>query len=167
MSERRPPQPQETWNKLSSDGKHLSIYLAIGGQWSQDREFLEAMAKGSEPPFNVNVGLQDLNINGVLRTLTLIQEKREVFAAMPKPDPLILTPLSEVPLERLSERLRMLNPHEQEYMRIKHDIEEYETKKDENPERYKEWEKPRYKLTPEFQQFISTQFGPDEEIDIK
>lgn len=159
MEKQNPERPIDTWNKLSKDGQSLAIYLAVCCGLTQGREYLEAMASDPKEGFNLDQGMQELTGSGILQRVSLIQEKREKLASMSKPDDIVLIPITEVPRERLSEALsRQLTEEDRKYLKLKREIEEYERDHDKQPERYKRWDEPRYRLSPDFQNFVTEQF---------
>jgi hypothetical protein len=159
MEDKTPEAFNDVWSRLSEDAQKLAISLATGGGLTQGKWFLEAMSRDDQIGFDLDKSMKELSGSGLLQEVTLIQEKREQLARMPKPREIILTPLDQVPSDRLKERLGMsLTDSEREYLRLAHDIEEYEANREKYPDRYKGWEEPRFRLSPEFQGFIDTTF---------
>ncbi|GEM_PF-4958925 len=151
---------REIWENLSRDAQKLAIYVATGGGLSQGMDFLQCMAEYPEDGFDLERGMSELLEFGLLEIITLAQEKKEMLAGMPKPRDLLLVPLSEIPQERLRERLGMeLTEEERRYFRLIREVEEYGAKKGENPERYESWEEPRYRLIRELQAKLDLLLG--------
>jgi len=151
--------PKDIWSKLPEDGQKLAISLATGRGLSQGKWFIDAMSQDDSIGFDAEKGMKALSDVGALEEVTLIQERREQLSRMKKPREIMLVPITEVPPERLKERLGDLTDDERSYLRLAHDIEEYEQNRDKQPERYKGWEEPRYRLSSKFQSFIEQQFG--------
>lgn len=158
MENKIPEAFNDVWSRLSQDAQGLSVFLATGGGLSQGRDFLEAMSQDPEMGFNLDKAMKELSGSGLMEQVTLIQERRERLASMPKPREIMLTPLDKVPADRLKERLSDLTDSEREYMRLAHEIEEYEANREKQPERYKGWEQPRFRLSSAFQGYIDTTF---------
>lgn len=157
MEDRTPEAPAVIWDRLSKDGQKLALSLAVGRGLSQARWFLEAMAQDPEMGFDLDKSMKELSDLGILQQVILIEERRELLARMRKPRDIVLMPLDQVPLGKLQEKLETkLTENEREYLRRLDEIEEYEANKDRYPDRYKGWEEPRFRLTPDFQTLIDT-----------
>lgn len=154
MTETEQPIPKDIWANLSEDGQKCAIALATGGGLTQGKWFIDAMSQDDSIGFDQERGLSGLRDTGVLEEITLIQEKKEQLDKMEKPREIMLIPVTEVPAEKLKERLSDLTDAERSYLRLQGEIAEYGQNKGKQPERYKGWEEPRFRLTSRFQSFI-------------
>lgn len=151
MASELQPEGQIVWERLSNNGKHLALYLAVAGLLSVDADYLQAMAANPKNPFDLDIGLQELTDMSVLRVVTFIEEKREELAAMIPPTDIFTKPISELTAEQLQARIvGRLTEDEREYLYIKHMIDQYE----QDPEMYRQWEEPRFKLQDDFCRFL-------------
>jgi hypothetical protein len=150
----------DIWNRLSLDAKILSIYLSRMGDLSLSKETLTSFSKKDNTLFDLDKGLDELSASGVLRQITLIQEKRERLIHMPKPRDIMFMNIEIVPDILLSERLSNKTEAEKEYFNLADEISQYEKYKNKYPKRYQGWEEPRFKLNSEFQEFIKVKLHP-------
>ena len=137
--------PANIWGQLSRDAKLLTFFLASGHGLSQGQELIEVMSQNETMGFDREKAMAELSDTGVLDEITFIQEMRERLAKMPKPRQAIIGPLEE----RLKADLWPTD-EEREYIRLRYQIATYE----ENPEQNESYDEPRYRLKPEFQEFM-------------
>lgn len=109
----------------------LSI-LATSG----NREYLEAMAGD----FDLEKAMGELGDRGVLEQVTFAQELDETMEKL-KPD-----------RDLLDINASLLSDDEREYLRAKDNRDRYHN----DPERYKKWEEPRWRLKDDFKGFVKT-----------
>lgn len=151
--------PNELWEIISEDAQRLALFVATGGGLSQGRWILEEFSRDKQMGFDLDKSMRELTDLGILQEVTLVQERKERLAKMPRPRDILLIPLDQLPVEKLKERLEGPSNIEREYLRLAHEIEDFEKNKDKYPERYESWETPRYRLNQEFQDFIGDNFN--------
>jgi len=160
MENKTPETLSNIWSKLSEDAQNLAISMNPGGEFSQRRDFLEEASQDPDMGFNLEIGIKELSELGLLQQITLLQERREQLANMPKPRAIMLIPHNQIPKDKINERLEELTEDERKYFRLSRQIEDYEKNHEKEPSKYEGWEKPRFRLVSDFQSFIDT--IPDE-----
>ena len=151
--------PEEAWEVMSEDGKRLADILS-SSDLSHNKEFLNIAARDEEYGFHLEDGLNELKEIGVVEEITLLEEKEEQLRQLLsnyEDDDFIFKTDSEISIERLDEyfiRMNNLTLDDVVVRRLKREIDEYFKYKGRYPERYNSWEEKRFKLTPDFQQFM-------------
>lgn len=151
----------DIWDKATDDARRLAISLSVSGGLSQAGDYLEFRAHDKDLGFDLEKAKQELSVFGVLQQISLIQEKRERLLQMKKPPQILLTPITELRGEQLRERFNLdaqITDEVREYLRLSREVKEYEQNREKQPERYRSWEEPRYRLRPDFQAFIEKTF---------
>lgn len=147
--------PEMILSRLPEDGVRLAIVLSTGGGTSQGEWFIDDMSQDGEIGFDKEEGMEALFEFGVLEKVTFIQEREEQLAALPRPREVLMMPIEELDSEQINKRFDTRpTDEESKYLRLASDIEKYRKNRDKHPERYKNWEEPRYRLSPEFQDFL-------------
>lgn len=150
-------EPREIWTKVSEDAKRLASAIAPAGDLSMSKDFLEQMVEGYPEDFNLDKNLNELTDLGIVQETNLIQEKRERLDKMKRPREMFFAEIEEVPHERRREFIEGPNEEELKYLRLLGEINDYETNHEQFPEQYQGWEKPRFKLRPEYHTMLSEQ----------
>lgn len=115
------------------------------------------MAKDPKLGFDLEKAIKELTDLGVVEQVTMLQERRERLAQMPRPREIMLMPISKIPKKKLREYLKGPTEEEEDYVNLYKQLSDYEKNHEQFPERYQNWEKPRIRLKQKFLEVVASQ----------
>ena len=151
--------PRDIWSLLPEDGQKLATVIAQGRGSALSDWLIDGLSKNETLGFDREKGMKALREHGVLEEVTLIQEMQEQLQQIPLPREIILLPVHEVPTEKLPEKFQGPTEEERKYLRLASEIREYDKNRKKNPAKNKPLERPRYRLTDDFQAFLEQRFN--------